>query len=109
MACAVLAIVSVASAATYHVTINQPSVIKGNEMKAGDYQLNLKDNAVVLMKGRKTAVEIPVKVENVDKKFTSTSIVYSQENGKTSVKEIQLGGTKTKLLFDSGVQVGGGE
>lgn len=99
--------VSAAGAETFRVTLGQPSVIKGTEFKAGDYSLNVKDNVVVILKG-KQKVEVPATVESVDKKFKNTKILYSEENGKYLVKEIQVGGTKTKLLFDSGVQAAGG-
>ena len=104
---AVLAL-SVASAETFKVTLIQPSVIKGTQLKAGDYQLNLKDNGVTIVKG-KQKLDVPAKVENADKKYDRTRILYNENKGKFSIQEIELGGTKTKLLFDSGVQSGGGE
>jgi len=99
---------SVASAETFKVNIIQPSVVKGTQLKAGDYQLDVKDNAVVIVKG-KQKVEVPAKIENADRKFARTRILYHEDNGKFSIQEIQLGGTKTKLTFDSSVPAGGGE
>lgn len=82
--------------------------MKGTELKAGDYRLDLQDGKAVIASGQQK-VEVSVKVENADKKYGSTNVVYTEENGKHFVKEIQLRGTKTKLLFDSGVQSGGGD
>ena len=94
---AVLAL-AVASAATYKVTIFQPSVVKGNELKAGDYRLNVQNDKVTMVNG-KQSVEIPVKIETVAQTYDSTAVRYSDQGGKTTISEIRLGGTKTKLVF----------
>ena len=97
LAFAILAL-AVASAATYRVTIVQPSVVKGNELKAGDYRLNVQNDKVTIVSG-KQSVEIPVKVETVAQTYDSTAVRYADEGGKTTISEIRLGGTKTKLVF----------
>ena len=99
---------SVASAATFKVSFVEPSVVKGKELKAGDYQLNVKDNSVVIAQGKKQ-IEVPVKVEDSHQKYERTRILYNENKGKYTIQEIELGGTTTKLTFDSGVQTGGGE
>jgi hypothetical protein len=101
---------SVASAATtYHVTLAEDSVVKGKALKAGDYQLNVKDNSVVIVKGNKQQVEVPAKIEDMHVRFNRTRVLYNENNGKFTIQEIELGGTTTKLTIDSGVQTGGGE
>jgi hypothetical protein len=97
LAFATLALV-VASAATYRVTIVQPSVVKGNELKAGDYRLNVQNDKVTIING-KQSIEVPVKIENVEQKYDSTAVRYSDQGGKLTISEIRLGGTKTKLVF----------
>ena len=97
LAFATLALV-VASAATYKVTLTQLSVVSGNELKAGDYRLNVQNDKVTIVNG-KHSVEVPVKIENVEQKYDSTAVRYSDEGGKTTISEIRLGGTKTKLVF----------
>lgn len=99
---------SVASAATFKVSFVEPSVVKGKELKAGDYQLNVKDNSVVIAQGKKQ-IEVPVKVEDSHQRYERTRILYNENKGKFTIQEIELGGTTTKLTFDSGVQTGGGE
>jgi hypothetical protein len=54
-------------------------------------------------------VEVPAKVEDMHRKFDRTRVLYNESNGKFAIQEIELGGTTTKLTFDSGVQTGGGE
>jgi len=85
----------------YKITLDQPSVVKGTELKAGDYRLTLGDAKVTitLMNG-KNVVETPVKVETTDKKFGETVIGFTKQNGKSVISEIRLGGTKTRLVFN---------
>jgi hypothetical protein len=88
-----------APGSSYKVTLMQPSVVKGNELKAGEYRLNLGVEKVTIVNG-KLSIEVPVTVESVDKKFETTAIRYTDQNGKASISEIRLGGTKTKLVFN---------
>ncbi|HWC99010.1 MAG TPA: hypothetical protein VG456_19755 [Candidatus Sulfopaludibacter sp.] len=41
----------------------------------------------------------PVKVSTTDKKFDDTRVDASKDNGTDVIKDIELGGTKTKLEF----------
>ncbi len=88
-----------ASAASYNVTLFQPSIVAGKELKPGDYKLILEDSKAVIQRG-KERVEASVKVEQGDSKFSSTSVRYAEENGKLKIQEIRLGGTTTRLVFN---------
>ncbi len=88
-----------ASAATYSVTLFQPSVVSGTELKAGEYKLTIDGNKATIMKG-KEKVEATVKTETTDTKFAATSVRYADQGGKMKVQEIRLGGTMTKVLFN---------
>jgi len=88
-----------ASAATYNVTLFQPSHVAGKELKPGDYKLILEDGKAIIQKG-KEKVEAAVKVEQGDAKFSSTSVRYAEDNGKLKVQEIRLGGTTMKVVFN---------
>jgi hypothetical protein len=90
---------AVASAETYRVTLFQPSVVKGTEIKAGDYRLSVTDQKVVLQSG-KQSIELTATVENQPAKFESTSVRYRTEAGVSSIAEIRLGGTRMKLVFN---------
>lgn len=94
-----LAGLGIASAKTYDVSFNQTVTVAGTELKAGGYRLDLAGDKVVITNG-KQSVQSPVKVEQGDKKFGLTSVQLSNAaNGKMLVQEIDLGGTKTKLVF----------
>jgi len=88
-----------AAAETYKVTLFQPTVVQGKELKPGSYKLGLKDNVLVIANG-KESVETTVKVETTAQKFDTTSIRYATGEGKYSIQEIRLGGTKTKLILN---------
>ena len=90
---------AVASAESYRVTLSQPSTVKGKQLKAGEYRLNLENSKLTIVNSSQS-VEVPVKVQTGETKFDGTSIRYTGTGDKVSIKEIRLGGTKTTLLFE---------
>ena len=97
---------AVASAAdTYRITLFQPSVVAGTELKPGEYKVTVTDNKAVIATGKKS-VEAAVKVETGDSKFASTTVRYQTTDGKYKVQEIRLGNTNKKLVFPNGDQAG---
>jgi len=88
-----------ASAASYSVTLFQPSTVAGTELKPGEYKLTLDGDKATIMKG-KEKVEAAVKMETADTKFAATSVRYTDQGGKMKVQEIRLGGTNTKVVFN---------
>ena len=92
---------AVASAASSHkITLFQPSLVNGTELKPGDYKVTVQDNKVVISSG-KTSVEATIKTETADSKFSSTTVRYRNGDGKYRLQEIRLGGTTTRLVFDN--------
>jgi hypothetical protein len=87
------------SGAHYKITLLQPSVVKGTELKAGEYRLQILNDTATLT-GQKLTVDVPVKVETNERKYDSTAIRYIQQDGKAMISEIRIGGTKTKLLIN---------
>jgi hypothetical protein len=90
---------SVAGAEIHRITLFQPSVVNGSELKAGHYKLEYSDRKATLSHG-KNVIEAAVRIETVNEKFASTSVRYRNSDGKYYVSEIRIGGTKTKLIFD---------
>lgn len=83
---------------TYRVELFKPISVNGTQLKAGECKLQLSDNKVVFKQG-KTTVEAPVKVEEGKQKYLSTTVSVNGDTNQPS--EIRLGGTTTKLLFES--------
>jgi hypothetical protein len=94
-----LAGAALASTKSFTVTLYEPSVIGGTELKAGDYQCQLKDQKLVIKHGRETT-ETGVKVENSEAKYASTTVRYNTGDGKSKVEEIRVGGTNMRLVLD---------
>lgn len=88
---------AVASAASsYNVTLNSPTWVGETKLNAGEYKVQIVGEKAVFKSGKTTA-ESPVTVGTNDRKFnlTSAQVVDSK------IKEIDLGGTKTKIMFPS--------
>lgn len=80
---------------TYTITIIQPTVVNGTQLKPGEYRLFVDVTKVELKKG-KDSIELPnAKVETGDKKFDTTAIRYMGDK----LAEIRIGGTKTRVVI----------
>jgi len=90
------------AASSYQFTLYKSTTINGTQLKAGSVKLDLQGDKVVIKQG-KTSVESNVTVQNGDRKFNASSVTYNAD-AADEVQEIRLGGTATKLLFDSGAK-----
>jgi hypothetical protein len=91
------AAMAVVSAATsYKVTFYDPVVVNGTTLRPGDYSLQIKENMAIIKQG-KVMAQAPVKIENSDKKFSTNTVRLSG----TRIEEIHLGGTRTRVVFES--------
>jgi len=95
----VLAGLAIASPKSYKVKLFEPAMVGTTLLKPGEYQVEVVDQKAVIRNG-KTESQAAVKVETGDVKYDATSVQYSNGDGKMHVREIHLGGTKTKLVFD---------
>jgi hypothetical protein len=93
-----VAALAVASARSYSVNLFQPAMAGNTELKPGEYQVEVIDQKAVFRNG-KVESQTPVKVEPSDVKYGSTTVRFSNGDGKMHIQEIHLGGTKTKLVF----------
>ncbi len=97
-----VAALSLAGADTFRISLTQPSIVKGNQLKAGDYNLDVQKDSVVIAQG-KHRLEVPATIESTGKKYGRTQILFNESNGKLSIRQIELGGTSTRVVFDSAV------
>ena len=100
------ALVLSAAGLTYKVSLLDDSTIGGKQFKAGDYKVELKDNATAVVTKGKKSVEVPVKTETGPNKFSTTEIEYVNDH---QVQEIRIGGTNTKLVFGGANGANGAE
>ena len=85
---------------SYDVTLNNPAQVSGTELKAGTYSVVLAGDKAMIHSGS-VSVEATVTVQEGDKKFPFTTVRYSVVDGKNRIREIQLAGTKTMLVFNN--------
>jgi len=88
-----------AGPSSFNVTLFQPSIIAGTELKPGEYKVQLNGDKLTIKNGKKV-VEASVKSEQVDSKYGATSVRYNNGDGKYTVTEIRVGGTNTKLVVN---------
>jgi hypothetical protein len=94
-----LAGMAFASAKSFTVTLVEPAMIGGTQLKAGDYKCELQDQKIVFKHGHDTS-EATVKVETGEGKYPYTSVSYDNADGKNKVEEIRVGGTNMKLVVN---------
>jgi hypothetical protein len=86
----------------YRMTLAETAAVQSAVLKAGDYNLTLKDTKLTIVRedNNGVRVEVIVKLETADKKFDGTSVQLNVTGGKAVISEIRLGGTKTKLVLE---------
>ena len=90
---------SVACARSHTINVAQPIVVAGTELKPGEYRLDLEGGKIRLRNGT-VKVEANVRAETVEQTIRATRLRLEVVNGKYQLKEIQLGGTNTRLVLD---------
>jgi hypothetical protein len=101
-AVATFALTAMAASNTFHVTFEEAAWINGTQVKAGDYKIQIEGDKAIIKSG-KTMVQAPAKLEMADHKFASTGVVMDD---KQKVQEIQIGGTKDRIVFQGGSPTG---
>jgi len=81
----------------YKVHVLSDSNIAGKQVKAGNYKVQVEGNSATLTHG-KDSISVPAHVEEGQAKYAGTQIRYVDN----SIKEIHIGGTTTKIVFDAG-------
>lgn len=96
---ATLAIGVASAASSYSLTLYDRMKVGDVELKPGEYKVEMQGDKAVFHSGKKS-IEIPATLGTSEKKFASTSL-HSMDS---KLEEIDLGGTKTKIVFAPIVQ-----
>ena len=78
---------ALASAATYRLNLPLDATLGGQELKAGDYKVDVNGDTAVIKSG-KQSVEAKVTTETAEKKYDSTAVKYTQADGKYTLQSI---------------------
>jgi hypothetical protein len=87
------------AASSYHVKIADPTWVGQNELKPGEYEVKVDPAGKVTFKMGKNVVEAPAKIETNASKYSDTQLNTKSVNGQPQLRELDLGGTKSKLTF----------
>lgn len=91
---------TIASAKSYEFALSGVTKVGSVELKPGQYTVKVTgSNAVFTEVDTAKSFTTPVKVQSGDKKFETTRVDASKEGGTDVVKDIELGGSKTRLDF----------
>ena len=92
-----LATTAFAANDTFKVNVLQDSMIAGKTLKAGEYKISVENGNAIFKQG-KESIEVPAREETQPNKISSTVMQY--QDG-TNLQEIRVGGTHTKIVFNS--------
>jgi hypothetical protein len=96
------------AASSYRVNLSEPTWVGQTQLKAGEYQVTVDGDKVTFKQG-KNVIAVPAKVETNASKFSDNRMDFKTENGQSKLKELDLGGTKSKIMVtdSSAVEAGG--
>ena len=95
------------AASSYRVNFADPTWVGTTELKAGVYDVKVDGDKVTFKQG-KNVVAVTAKVETSAAKFSDTQMDVKTENGQAKLKEIDLGGTKSKIVLSDATPVEAG-
>jgi hypothetical protein len=96
------------AASSYRVKIADPTWVGQTQLKPGEYQVTV-DGEKITFKQGKNVIAVSAKVETSASKFSDTQMDIKTENGQSKLVELDLGGTKSKIMLNaaSAVEAGG--
>jgi len=85
-------------------TINEPMVIGGTELKAGQYEVEWQTHSpeadVVFKAKGKVAAQAQGKLVGTEKKFDYNTVLSGKDSsGREALRELQVAGKKIKIVF----------
>ena len=95
------------AASTYHVKIADPTWVGGTELKPGEYEVKVDADKVTFKQG-KTVIAVSAKIETNASKYSDTQMDIKTENGQAKLRELDLGGTKSKIMLTDATAVEAG-
>jgi hypothetical protein len=87
-----------AAASSYHIKIADPTWVGTTELKAGEYEVKVDGDKVTFKQG-KNIIAVAAKVETNATKYSDTQMDVKTINGQAKLQELDLGGTKSKIVL----------
>ncbi|HTC87629.1 MAG TPA: hypothetical protein VK686_04980 [Bryobacteraceae bacterium] len=95
------------AASTYHLRIADPMWVGQSELKPGEYEVRVDGDKVTFKQG-KNVFAVTAKVETNAAKYSDTQMDVKTENGQSKLRELDLGGTKSKIMLTDATAVEAG-
>jgi hypothetical protein len=95
------------AASSYHVRIADPTWVGGSELQPGEYEVKVDGDKITFKQG-KNVIAVAAKVETSASKFSDTQMDIKTENGQAKLRELDLGGTKSKIMLTDATAVEAG-
>ena len=92
------------AASSYHVRIADPTWVGTTQLKPGEYEVKVEGDKITFKQG-KNVVAVGAKVETNASKFSDTQMDIKTENGQAKLRELDLGGTKSKIMLTDATAV----
>jgi hypothetical protein len=90
----------IASAKSYDIRLDNATTVGSTQLKAGEYKVKVNGSEATFTDANTSkSYTAAVKTESNTTKFDQTTVQTSKQNGVDSLKEIDLGGSTTKLEF----------
>src|SRR5579863_536327 len=86
------------AASTYHLRIADPMWVGQTELKPGEYEVKVDGDKVTFKQG-KNVFSVSAKVETSASKYSDTQMDVKTINGQAKLQELDLGGTKSKIVL----------
>jgi hypothetical protein len=96
-----------AAASSYHVRIADPTWVGQTELKPGEYEVKVDGDKVTFKQG-KNIVSVSAKIETNASKFSDTQMDVKTINGQAKLQELDLGGTKSKIVLSDAAPIEAG-
>ena len=85
-------------------TINETTFVGGNELKAGQYEVEWQTHSpeadVVFKAKGKVAAQVQGKIVETEKKFDYNSVLSGKDStGREALRELQVAGKKIRIVF----------
>jgi hypothetical protein len=91
---------TIAFAKNYELTLSSTTKVGNLQLKPGQYTLKVEgDKATFTFVETSKQFTTAVKIESTDKKFDTTRVDANKDGNVDVVKDIELGGSKTRLQF----------
>ncbi len=102
-----LLVLAVSAFAANTITLNNPVILNGKQLAAGEYQVKVSANGdVTFLRGKTDVVTAKATLKDLDNKARFNAVVTKANgNGLPSITEIQFEGKRQVLVFENSSQV----